>query len=74
MLSIKEKLIQEIESSENHSLLETLYNIITKDDKDVVELDAADVALVKEAQEEYKKGETIAHKELKKEFLEWKKK
>jgi hypothetical protein len=74
MISIKEKLIQKIESVEDETVLQELYKLLTKGNKDIIQLDENDITLVNEAREEYKNGYTSSHKELKNEFLTWKKK
>jgi hypothetical protein len=75
---LKEKIIEEIEKTENESLLAEVYRLFnleaSDDDKEIYTLSNDQKEAVTEAQDQIKNGQFLTNEEANKEIDEWLKK
>ncbi len=73
VLEIKKRLIKRINHTDNSELLEEMFRLIENEEADltVYELSAAQKRTIEEAQDQYKKGETLTNEQANSEIDEW---
>ena len=73
VLEIKKRLIKRINHTDNSELLEEMFRLIENEEADltVYELSAAQKRTIEEAQDQYKKGETLTDEKANSEIDKW---
>jgi len=74
--TLKEKVIERIRKLENENLVSEIYALLQleTDDPEIYTLSDAQIAVIEEAQAQYKKGEYMTDAQAQKDFEEWRKK
>ena len=73
VFELKKRLITRINRTDNNGLLEEMFRLIENEEADftVYELSRQQKSAIEEAQEQYKKGETLSNEQANSEIDEW---
>lgn len=70
--TLKQKLIQRINSIESNKLLNEIYKLLeTTNEESFYELSESQIAIISDAQQEYKTNEILSQEEAEKEIEKW---
>ena len=71
MSSVKEKLIERIQASQDEELLNELYKVLVSEDQDMIQFTEEQKNKIAESDKQYKAGETIPDEEVQKRVDKW---
>jgi predicted transcriptional regulator len=67
---LKEETLSMLQGTEDEAVIRVVHNILQQS-KAVYHLDEAQLSAVKEAEEQYARGEAMSHEEAEKEIAKW---